>query len=178
MRPCYLPHRAKGHETRPPLTCLALLCGCAEQTTGRYPSLLPRPIEATSVAEPESPPPAPVVADPAVDAKLVALRATLADSARAFAPAAERAEQTATAAKGMPAGSEGWITAQSALAELDGYRATTSATLTDIEDMAIERATAGQPDYPGIETLRTEANAQLQAQSARITAIQAMLPEA
>jgi hypothetical protein len=161
-----------------PLTCLALLCGCAEQSTGRYPSLLPRPIEATSVAEPESPPPAPVVADPALDAKLATLKATLGESVAAFTPAAERAEQAAVAAKGQPAGSEGWITAQSALAELDGYRANTSAAATDIEDLAIERATAGQPDYPGIEALRTEANAQLQAQSARITAIQAMLPEA
>jgi hypothetical protein len=119
-----------------------------------------------------------VVADPAVDAKLATLKATLGESATAFAPAAERAERTAVAAKGQAAGSEGWITAQSALAELDGYRATTSATLTDLEDLAIERATAGQPDYPGIEALRTEANAQLQQQSARIAAIQAMLPEA
>src|SRR6186713_3043316 len=153
-----------------PLACLALLCGCAEQSTGRYPSLLPRPIEATSVAEPESPPPAPVVPDPAIDAKLMTLKAALGESATAFAPAAERAEQAAVAAKGQPAGSEGWITAQSVLAELDGFRANTSATVTDIEDMAIERATAGQPDYPGIEALRAEANAQLQAQSARIAA--------
>ena len=161
-----------------PLTCLALLCGCAEQSTGRYPSLLPRPIEATSVADPESPPPAAVVADPTLDAKLATLKATLSESVTAFAPAAERAEKAAVAAKGLPAGSEGWITAQSALAELDGYRANTSAAVTDIEDLAIGRATAGEPDYPGIETLRTEGNAQLQAQSARIAAIQAMLPEA
>jgi len=160
------------------LTCLALLCGCAEQATGHYPSLLPRPIEATSVAEPESPPPAPVVADPALDAKLATMKAALAESVAAFNPAAERAERAAMAAKGLPAGSEGWITAQSALAELDGYRADTSAKVTDIEDLAIGRAVAGQPDYPGIETLRTEANAQLQAQSARIAAIQATLPEA
>jgi hypothetical protein len=160
-----------------PLTCLALLCGCAEQVSTRYPSLLPRPNEATSIAEPESLPSPAAVADPALDAKLAPLKATLSESATAFAPAAERAERAAVAAKGMPAGSEGWITAQSALAELDGYRATTSAALTDIEDMAIGRATAGEPDYPGIEALRTEANAQLQAQSARITAIQATLPE-
>jgi len=160
-----------------PLTCLLLLCGCAEQVNTRYPSLLPRPNEATSIAEPESPPPAVAAADPALDAKLAKLKATLSESATAFAPAVERAERAAAAAKGMAAGSEGWITAQSALAELDGYRATTSATLTDIEDMAIGRATAGEPDYPGIEALRTEANAQLESQSARITAIQATLPE-
>jgi hypothetical protein len=160
-----------------PLTCLILLCGCAEQVTTRYPSLLPRPNEATSIAEPESLPPAVAVADPALDAKLATLKATLNESATNFAPAAGRAEQAAAAAKGMPAGSEGWITAQSALAELDGYRATTSAALTDIEDMAIGRATAGQPEYPGIEALRTEADAQIKAQSERIAAIQATLPE-
>lgn len=160
-----------------PFICLVLLCGCAEQVTTRYPSLLPRPNEATSIAEPESAPPAAAVADPALDAKLATIKATLDESATAFAPAAERAEQAAAAAKGMPAGSEGWITAQSALAELDGYRATTSAALTDIEDLAIARATAGQPDYPGIESLRAAANAQIEAQSARITAIQASLPE-
>jgi len=158
--------------------CLAMLPGCAEQVTTRYPSLLPRPNEATSIAEPESPPPAVATPDPALDAKLATLRANLAESATGFAPAANRAEQAAQAAKGMPAGSEGWITAQSALAELDGYRATTSTTLTDVEELAIGRATAGQPDYPAIETLRAEAESQLNAQSARITAIQATLPEA
>ena len=161
-----------------PLACLALLSGCAERAAGRYPSLLPRPIERTSLTEPEAAPAAPVAPDAPTDAKLATLKATLAESESGFTPAAVRAEQAAAAAKGQPAGSELWITAQSALAELDGYRATTSATLTDVEDLAIARATAGQPDYPGIETLRAAAEAQLQAQSARITAIQATLPEA
>ncbi|GAA0327033.1 hypothetical protein GCM10009087_41610 [Sphingomonas oligophenolica] len=161
-----------------PLACAALLTGCAEQSASRYPSLLPRPIESRSDAEPV---PAPVVApapDAPTDAKLAAMRTTLAEAASGFAPAADRAEQAAQAAKGQPAGSELWITAETALAELDGYRATTSATLTDVEEMAIERATAQLPEYPGIETLRTAAEAQLAAQSARIAAIQATLPEA
>lgn len=161
-----------------PLTCLALLSGCAERTAGRYPSLLPRPIEGTSITEPEAPPIAPATPDAPTDAKLATLKASLAESESAFVPATVRAEQAASAAKGQPAGSELWITAQSALAELDGYRATTSATLTDIEDLAIGRATAGQPDYPGVETLRAAAEAQLKTQSARIAVIQATLPEA
>lgn len=160
------------------LACLALLSGCAEQGATHFPSLLPRPIESRSTAEPESPPPAVATPDPATDAKLVPLKAALDDSAKGFDPAVVRAEQLAAAAKGQPAGSEGWISAQSALAELDGYRATTSATLTDIEEMAIERAAALQPAYPAIEALRAAAEAQLSAQSARISAIQAMLPEA
>ncbi|WEK01045.1 MAG: hypothetical protein P0Y59_04950 [Candidatus Sphingomonas phytovorans] len=160
-----------------PFACLALLCGCAERSTTRYPSLLPRPVETTSLTEPEASPPATATPDAPTDAKLAAMKVTLDESANAFAPAADRAERAAVAAKGQPAGSEGWITAQSALAELDGYRATTSAVLTDIEDLAIARATAGEPDYPGIDSLRTAAEAQLQTQSARIAAIQAMLPE-
>ena len=166
-----------------PLASMALslglfLGGCAADDAKHYPSLLPRPIESRSDAEPVAPPPPVATPDAPTDARLAALRATLGESATAFAPAADRAEQAARAAKGQPAGSEAWITAETALAELDGYRATSSATLTDIEEMAIERATTLQPPYPGIEALRTAADAQLTAQSARIAAIQAMLPEA
>ena len=162
-----------------PLACAALLTtGCAGQDTSRYPSLLPRPIESRSDAEPAPAPPAPVTPDAPTDAKLATLRTTLADAATGFASAADRADQTAQAAKGQPAGSEAWINAETALAELDGYRATTSAALTDIEEMAIERATAQQPEYPGIEALRSAAAAQLAAQSTRIATIEAMLPEA
>ncbi|MEO9132802.1 MAG: hypothetical protein ABI240_16580 [Sphingomonas sp.] len=166
-----------------PLACATLsvglfLSGCATEDTSHYPSLLPRPIESRSEAEPVAPPPAVATPDAPTDAKLAVLRTTLGGSATAFAPAADRAEQAAQAAKGQAAGSEAWLTAQTALAELDGYRATTSATLTDVEEMAIERAAALQPAYPGIEALRTAADAQLTTQSARITAIQAMLPDA
>ena len=162
-----------------PLACATLFMGgCAEDSAEHYPSLLPRPIESRSNAEPVAPPSAVATPDAPTDAKLAALRTTLSDSATAFAPAADRAEQAAKAAKGAAAGSEAWITAETVLAELDGYRATTSATLTDIEEMAIDRAAAIQPAYPGIEALRTAADAQLTAQSARIAAIQAMLPEA
>jgi len=155
-----------------------LLAGCAAQDTAHYPSLLPRPIESRSNAEPVAPPPAVATPDAPTDAKLATLQKTLGESATAFTPAADRAEQAAQAAKGQPAGSEAWINAETALAELDGYRATTSATLTDIEEMAIDRAAAMQPAYPAIEALRIAADAQLSAQSARIAAIQAMLPEA
>jgi len=164
-----------------PLACATLFMGgCAEDSAKHYPSLLPRPVESRSNAEPVAPPPVEVVVTPdaPTDAKLATLKTTLGESATAFAPAADRAEQLAKAAKGQPAGSEAWITAETALAELDTYRATTSAALTDIEEMAIDRAAALQPAYPGIEALRTAADAQLTAQSTRIAAIQAMLPEA
>lgn len=162
-----------------PLVCaIVLMAGCAEQDASRYPSLLPRPIESRSNAEPAPPPVVVAAPDAPTDAKLAAMKTILADAATDFAAAADHADQAAQAARGQPAGSEAWITAETALAELDGYRATTSATLTDVEEMAIERATAQLPEYPAIEALRSAAAAQLATQSARIAAIQAMLPEA
>jgi len=161
-----------------PLACLALLAaGCAAQTSTRYPSLLPRPIESRSDAEPAVEPQV-AAPDTALDRQLGGFKSTLAETASAFAPAADRAEQTARDAKGDPAGSERWITAQTALAELDGYRAQTSATLSDLEQLAIARGAAGQPEYPALESLRTMAETQLAAETRRIAAIQATLPEA
>jgi hypothetical protein len=162
-----------------PLTCLALsVTACAEHDTRHYPSLLPRPIESRTDVEPAAPPPAEAKPDAPTDAKLAKLRATLDETTKAFGPAADRAQQAAEAAKGDSAGSEHWIAAQTALAELDGYRATVSATLTDIEQMAIERATNAEPDYPGIGTLRAAAEAEFKKETARISAIQAGLPTA
>src|SRR6188768_1168262 len=87
-----------------PLACIALLSGCAGRTTAHYPSLLPRPIESTSLAEPEPAPAAISTPDAPTDAKLATVKTTLAETESAFAPAADRAQQTATAAKGEPAG--------------------------------------------------------------------------
>ena len=160
------------------LAGLALLTtGCASQMT-HYPSLLPRAIESRSNAEPVSPP-APVAAiDPATEVMLAKYRAAFDETSKAFAPAADRAEAAARAATGDAVGSERWITAQTELAELDGYRATLSSTLTDIEQLAIDRAAAGQPDYPGLQAVRGTVQAALDAETARIGAIQAMLPAA
>jgi hypothetical protein len=163
----------------PFLACTALLAsGCAERAGSPYPSLLPRPIESRSSAEPIAVPVPAATPDAATEAELAAFRSALNDAATAFAPAADRTEQAAIAAKGDAAGGERWIAAESALAELDGYRATTSSTLTDLEELAIERAADNAAAYPAIEALRTVAEAQLTAESARIAAIQAMLPAA
>jgi len=162
-----------------PLAVLTLLIGgCAGADTAHYPSLLPRPIEARSDAEPVTPPPAPVAADPAIDAKLASWAASLDKTDKAFGPAADRAEAAARAAQGGAVGSDPWLDAQTALAELDTYRSDLSAIMTDIEQLAIDRAAAGQPDYPGLETLRDKVKAALDGETARIAAIQAMLPAA
>ncbi|CAN5352344.1 hypothetical protein BH10PSE14_BH10PSE14_15610 [soil metagenome] len=162
-----------------PLAGLALLIGgCTAPDTSRYPSLLPRPIESRSDAEPVAPPPAVAKTDPMTEGKLAAFRTTLSDTETAFAPAADRAEAAARLAQGDAVGSERWITAQTMLAELDGYRATLSGTVTDIEQLAIDRAAAAEPDYPGLTALRDAVQTALDAETARIGAIQAMLPAA
>jgi hypothetical protein len=162
-----------------PLLALTLLTGgCAGADSTRYPSLLPRAIETRSDAEPAVAPPAAVVADPAIDAKLASYATSLAKTDRAFTPAADRAEAAARVAQGGAVGSDHWLDAQTALAELDTYRSDLSALLTDIEQLAIDRAAAGQPDYPGLEELRVKVKASSDAESARIAAIQAMLPAA
>lgn len=153
------------------------LAGCAAPSATRYPSLLPRAIESRSDAEPET-----VVAladpEPSTDSALAELRKTLDRTAADFTPAAARADRLADAAKGDAAGGERWIAAQTALAELDGYRATTAATLSTIDTMASDRITGGKPDYPAIATLQGAAQAAFEAQSARIAAIGAKLPGA
>jgi hypothetical protein len=162
-----------------PLAGLALLIGgCATPDTSRYPSLLPRPIESRSDLEPVVPPPTLAQPDPATEARLAAFRTTLADTEKAFAPAADRTEAAARLAQGDAVGGEKWIAAQVMLAELDGYRATLSGTVTDIEQLAIDRAAAAEPDYPGLAALRDAVQAGLDAETARIDAIQAMLPAA
>ncbi|MES2044093.1 MAG: hypothetical protein V4475_09455 [Pseudomonadota bacterium] len=162
----------------PLLTLTLLIGGCTGADTARYPSLLPRPIEARSDAEPTAPPPAAAVADPALDAKLAGYAAVLDKTEKAFAPAADHAEAAARAAQGQAVGSDHWLDAQTALAELDTYRSDLSAMLTDVEQLAIDRAAAGEPDYPGVEQLRDKVKAAFDAESARIGAIQAMLPAA
>lgn len=162
----------------PLLTLTLLIGGCVGADTARYPSLLPRPIESRSDAEPTVAPPAPAAADPALDAKLADYAATLAKTDKAFAAAADRAEAAAHAAQGQAVGSDRWLDAQTALAELDTYRSDLSAMLTDVEQLAIDRAAAGEPDYPGVQALRDKVKASFDAESARIAAIQASLPAA
>jgi hypothetical protein len=50
--------------------------------------------------------------------------------------------------------------------------------LTDIDSLAIARAADGKPDYPAIASLHNAAQAAFEAQSARIAAIAARLPDA
>ena len=127
-----------------------LLAGCGTDPGG-YPSLAPRPVENVSFDEPAPPPDTPVVADPALDARIAGVTRERADAARRFDTAAARAERLARAARGAAAGSERWIEAQTALAELDSLRAEHGNAVSALEDLAAERMQALAPAYPSLD---------------------------
>ena len=157
-----------------PLAVALALPGCTAPSAGRYPSLLPRAIEKRSDAEPVIEEQA-VVADPALDAKIKVLVDAQAASVAGLATAAARAEQMIAAAKGAAAGSDRWIEAQSALAELDSFRADASARLSDFEQLEIERAAENMPEYPALVAARSAAEADSEEQGARIARLQTQI---
>ncbi|WP_267386139.1 hypothetical protein [Sphingomonas sp. GC_Shp_3] len=158
------------------LSAALLSTGCVEQRVSRYPSLQPRPIERRSNAEPVAAASASAVPDPSLDATLVTYAKTLATTDTGFTPAADTAERAVRAARGDTPGGERWITAQTALAKLDSFRAATSSAVTDLDELAIGRARDAKPPYPALEALHARGEAQLTAEVDRIAAIQAMLP--
>lgn len=162
----------------PALLPAFLLAGCAVPDAASYPSLAPRPAEAHGFEEPAAPPPAPVVADPALDARIATAGRARAAAAAAFDRAAAQAERAARAARGAAAGSEPWMTAQTLLAELDSLRSAHADASGQLEDVAAERAQALQPAYPVLERALKEARAADAAQTARIDSIARMLPGA
>ncbi|MEN2785490.1 hypothetical protein ACFOKI_12265 [Sphingomonas qilianensis] len=155
----------------------AALGACAQTGTTTYPSLLPRAIETRSDAEPVA-----VVAvaepDPALDALIADKTSALDAGKRAFATAATRADGLARAARGAAVGSDRWLDAQTALAELDSFRAGSSGLVTDLDELLVARAADGKPPYPALQTARDAAQAELEAESARIATLQASMPEA
>jgi hypothetical protein len=155
---------------------VTLLSACVEQRVSRYPSLQPRPIERRSDAEPVAAAATVAAPDAALDATLGGYDKTLATADAGFTPAADVAERAVRAARGDSPGGERWITAQTALAKLDGFRATTSTAVTDLDEMAIARARDGKPPYPALDALHGRGEAQLTAEVNRIAAIQALLP--
>lgn len=165
---------------RPPLllcAALATLSGCAVPE-GPYPSLAPRAAEKLGFDEPAVAPPAPVAPDPALDAKLASNARDRAAATQAFDAGAARAERLARAARGAKAGSDRWLDAQTALAELDAARARHQDALGVLEDLAATRAQALEPAYPALEQALTTARATSSAQTRRIDAIAASLAPA
>ncbi|OYY67927.1 hypothetical protein [Sphingomonas sp. 28-63-12] len=158
------------------LFALLALAGCVAPT-GRYPSLLVRPVEQQDQSEPVRAA-AVASADPALDAQITALNDTLAGDAAAFPAAVDRATTATRAARGARVGSEAWLSAQAAISALDSLRAQSLSALVDIDRLAIDRAQAGLPAYPAIAVLRDRAEAQVAAQTAAIDTLHAQLATA
>ncbi|OYX38163.1 MULTISPECIES: hypothetical protein [unclassified Sphingomonas] len=162
---------------RPGPTALAIaltaLSGCVAPTQ-RYPSLLPRAIESRPaiVTVPADPSATVIPPDPAIDTEIARLTQALATIADAFTTATTRATNAVQAAKGAAIGSETWLSAQSALSGLDTLRSQSLSALSDLDRLAIDRATASQPPYPALTAARAKAEAQLTAELATVDSLQ------
>lgn len=160
----------------PPIAVPLLLAGCATADEGGYPSLGPRAVERTGFEEPAVAAPAPVTADPALDAKLAEVAGRLDAVAKGYATDAGRAEAAARVAGARTVGSEAWLTAQTALAALDDWRAQASGLTTDLEALAGEREGSVGTPYPALDALRTRAAAEADREAAGIASLSARLP--
>lgn len=155
------------------LLSLTALAGCT-QTEGRYPSLLPRPIEQTSLAEPERP--VPVAAPDAVlDKKIADIRASLEAGSKAFIAGAQDAEARIAVARGLAAGSEPWLQAQVAMGGLAELRRPAVVALADLEELATQRGVDGLPPYPALDAAVADADKAADSQQARIDSLEAAL---
>lgn len=152
-----------------------LIAGCAGQDRG-YPSLAPRATERVGFDEPIARPVPAVKPDPALDARIAELDRQLAAITAGFDRDAAAATRAAATARGKAIGSEAWIAAQTALAQLDDWRAQASSLATDVEAIATERAATLVPPYPAIDALGARAEAEADRQAKAIATIQAGLP--
>lgn len=146
------------------------LAGCTVANDG-YPSLLPRPIESRDEAEPVRPDPV-AMPDAALDTRIAQRREAAATAARRFQEAAIAAESRIAVARGVAVGSEAWIAAQSALAELDSIRGETVQLVSDLEEEASQRAQAGTPAYPALDAAIAEIGGMATSQAERAKALE------
>lgn len=160
---------------RAALLLLPLVAGCAADRAG-YPSLSPRAAERIGFDEPAMAAPAPVTADPALDARLVQFAGQLDAVAKGYDADAARAGRAAAASGARTTGSDAWLNAQTALAALDDWRAQASGLATDLEVLAGERAGSVGTPYPALDALRERAAAEADRQAAGIAALSAKLP--
>ena len=91
-------------------------------------------------------------------------------------PAAERAALLVAQAQRLAPGSSEWLDAQGALGDLDALRAETSAQVSELELLTIERAAAGMPAYPALDAAYARAKAALEAQAGQTGLLSAQLP--
>jgi hypothetical protein len=153
------------------------LAACSRDATV-FPSLAQRPAELRGFAEPAPPAPEPLTADPALDTAIADLSARLAVVKAGFDADEARAERTARTARGRAVGSEAWLTAQTALATLDDWRARVSSLAGEAGDLASARAATLAPPYPGLDRIQAALAAEVARQDTAIDRIQATLPAA
>lgn len=149
------------------------LAGCA-QSSARYPSLLPRAVEGQGFAEPSRPAPV-ATPDAALDAQVAGLRQRVQEAATRFGGTAQAAEAKVAVARGVAEGSEKWLDAQAALAELGALRTPAANALSELEQLALDRGVAGEPPYPALDEAIAAARRQVEAQEDRIGALEAAL---
>ena len=149
---------------------MGMLAACTTPN-GEYPSLLPRPIESRDDAEPVRPDPV-AAPDAALDSRIAQKRSAAADAAKRFQAAAGAAESRVAVARGVPAGSEAWVAAQTALADLDAIRSETVELVTDLEEIASARAQAGTAAYPALDAAIDAIGRQALTQAERSKALE------
>lgn len=159
-----------------PVLVVIALTGCST-TRGDYPSLQPRPIESRSDAEPVVAPVV-VVPDPALDTKVAEATKALAVSHAAFDAADQASAARIGAARRAAVGSDAWLDAQTALAELDEHRSRTLDLLADAEALASARAAEGLPLYPSLEAVRVDTEVELDRQTKVVAERKAAVPNA
>ncbi|MDQ0251119.1 hypothetical protein J2W22_003183 [Sphingomonas kyeonggiensis] len=155
------------------LLSLTALAGCTE-TTGRYPSLLPRPIESTSLAEPERPV-AVATPDAALDKRIAEIRAGLDTGIKGFTAGAQDAEAKIAVSRGLPQGSEPWLQAQVAMGQLAELRRPAVSALSELEELATQRGVDGLPPYPALDAAVGAAEQAASSQQAKIDSLEAAL---
>jgi len=158
---------------RPALFVPIALAGCT-QVPDRYPSLLPRPIESQSLAEPERPAPV-ATPDATLDSRIAAITASLDEARARFAAAAQDAEAKAAIARGVEQGSAAWLDAHAALSALEALRAPMLDALAELDRLVLDRGQAGEPPYPALEAASARAEKLVAEQNDRIDTIEAAL---
>lgn len=159
-----------------PLIPGMLIMGCTAPSS--YPSLLPRPAESQNLEEPVVAAPAPSAPNPAVDVKIADAMRLLEERTAAFGAATARAERLVAAARGAAAGSETWLDAHVALAELDTLRSATAAIAITLDDLVSERALSPAPEYLPLTEAADRVSAAVDSQATRIATLQSRLAPA
>ena len=157
------------------LAAALTLAGCVSQ--GPFPSLAPRPEEATvSTAEPVRAEPQ-VADDAALRNRLGALVAQALEGLTAFDAAFAAADRATAAAGGT--GTDSWSAAQQALSRLEAARSRTTTARAELDRIALERAAmpTSAADMALLERAIAEAERIALNQQVRLDDLKARLPQ-